>query len=347
MRDFFWYKFLPWMMKNKYEEHVFAPKSVDELHDICQEYEYAGFPGCCGSVDGVHVPWYGFKAGARAECVGKEKHPTLVFGVTVDHRYRIMHVTSAHAGATNDKFVIRADDFHTQMMHTSMYKDFTYNLLDSRNGDQKRYKGCYVLCDGGYGDWRNLVSAYKCVAPGSYKANWSHRVGSVRKDAECTFGILKARFRVLFGRQYRHNATDVEHVFKVCCILHNMLMRARDVTPWRGFDMLQQAEAEHIMDDAVDLQEVNAHGAAVRNIQHEEAVLVEGDDDNNDTRVLDEDDAGGVHELNAKVAMQDALTRHWRFYAERHRDEHNGYYPFVYRASLDAQLRQDAEQGGR
>ena len=45
--------------------------------------------------------------------------------------------------------------------------------------------------------------------------------------------------------------------------------------------------------------------------------------------------------------MQDALTRHWRFYAERHRDEHNGYYPFVYRASLDAQLRQDAEQGGR
>ena len=243
--------------------------------------------------------------------------------------------------------MIRADDFHTRIMHTSVYKDFTYNLLDSRNGDQKRYKGCYVLCDGGYGDWRNLVSAYRCVAPGSYKANWSHRVGSVRKDAECTFGILKARFRILFGRQYRHNATDVEHVFKVCCILHNMLMRARDVTPWRGFDMLQQAEEEHCLDDAVDLQEVNAHGASVHNIQHEEAELVEGDDDNNETRVLDEDDAGGVHELNAKVAMQDALTRHWRFYAERHRDEHNGYYPFVYRASLDAQLRQDAEQGGR
>ena len=36
---------LPWMMKNKYEEHVFAPKSVDELHDICQQYEYAGSLG--------------------------------------------------------------------------------------------------------------------------------------------------------------------------------------------------------------------------------------------------------------------------------------------------------------
>ena len=43
-------------------------------------------------------------------------------------------------------------------------------------------------------------------------------------------------------------------------------------------------------------------------------------------RVLDEGDDGGVHELKAKVAMQDALTRHWQFYAKRHRDEHDGYY---------------------
>jgi hypothetical protein len=126
-----------------------------------------------------------------------------------------------------------------------------------------------------------------------------------------------------------------------------MIMRARDVTLWRGFDMLQQAEEEHILDDAADLQEVNARGEFVRNVQRYDAVLVEGDDDNDDTRVRDDGDDGGVHELNAKAAMQDALTRHWRFYAERHRDEHDGYYPFVYRASLDAQLRQDAEQDGR
>lgn len=108
------------------------------------------------------------------------------------------------------------------------------------------------------------------MAPGSYKADWSHRVGSVRKDAECTFGILKARFRILFTRQYSHNTVDVEHVFKVCCILHSMLMRARDVTPWRGFDMLQQVEEEHNLDDAGDLHNVNARGETVRNIEREE-----------------------------------------------------------------------------
>ena len=124
-------------------------------------------------------------------------------------------------------------------------------------------------------------------------------------------------------------------------------MRARDVTPWRRFDMLQQVEEEHNLDDAGDLHNVNARGETVRNMEREETVLVEGDDADDDMCVLNDDDDGGVHELNAKVAMQSALTRHWRFYAERHRDEHDGCYPFVYRASLDAQLRQDAEQGGQ
>ena len=228
MRDFFWGTFIPWMMARKYEENVYAPRNMDELQEVCDEYDYAGFPGCCGSVDGVHVLWYGFKSGARADFVGKEKQPTLVFGVTVDHRYRIMHVTSAHAGTTNDKFVIRGDDFHTRIMHTQLYKDYKFDLLTSRDGIRARYKGCYVLCDGGYGDWRNLVSAFSCVEPFSHRANWSHRVGSVRKDSECTFGVLKARFRVLTSRIYRCNATDVENMFKVCCCLHNMIMRARD-----------------------------------------------------------------------------------------------------------------------
>ena len=176
MRRFFWGKFLPWMMARKYKDTVYAPRNVDELQDVCEEYAYAGFPGCCGSVDGVHVPWYGFKSGARADFVGKEKQPTLVFGVTVDHRYRIMHVTEAHAGATNDKFVIRGDEFqfHTRIMHTELYKDYNFDLFTSKEGaETTRYKGCYVLCDGGYGDWRNLVSAFSCVEPFSPRANWS------------------------------------------------------------------------------------------------------------------------------------------------------------------------------
>ena len=188
---------------------------------------YAGFSGCYGSVDGVHVPWYGFKSGAlAADFVGKEKQPTLVFGVTFDHRYRIMNFTEAHAGATNDKFVVIGDEFHTLIMHTQLYKDYKFDVYTSRDGARTCYKGRYVLCDGGCGDWRHLVSAFSYVEPFSPRVNWSHRVGSVRKDGECTFGVLKARFRVLTSRMYRRTAADVENLFKVCCCLHNMIMSA-------------------------------------------------------------------------------------------------------------------------
>ncbi len=348
MRDFFWYKFLPWMMENKYEEHVFAPKSVDELHDICQEYEYAGFPGCCGSVDGVHVPWYGFKAGARAEYVGKEKHLTLVFGVTVDHRYRIMHVTEAHAGATNDKFVIRGDEFHTRIMHTELYKDYKFDLFTSKDGAKTtRYKGCYVLCDGGYGDWRNLVSAFSCVEPFSPRANWSHRVGSVRKDSECTFGVLKARFRVLTSRMYRRKAADVENLFKVCCCLHNMIMRARDVRPGTGNVNLQATLDECNLDEGEDLQDVNARGQPVKNLRSTSTVDVVDDDVVLRVDARDESDCDDAEELRHKTALQNALMRHWRIYAELHREEYDGYHPFVYSGSRLSRERLDAINGGR
>ena len=62
-RDFFWEKFVPWMMKNKYDETVRAPRTRDELAATVHEYEEVGFPGCCGSVDGTHVAWYAFSSG--------------------------------------------------------------------------------------------------------------------------------------------------------------------------------------------------------------------------------------------------------------------------------------------
>ena len=33
-----------WMMAGKYKDTVYAPRNVDELQDVCEEYAYAGFP---------------------------------------------------------------------------------------------------------------------------------------------------------------------------------------------------------------------------------------------------------------------------------------------------------------
>jgi hypothetical protein len=248
-----------------------------------------------------------------------------------------MHVIEAHTGATNDKFVIRGDEFHTRIMHTELYKDYNFDLFTSKEGaETTRFKGRYVLCDGGYGDWRNLVSAFSCVELFSPRANWSHRV---------------ARFRVLTSRMYRRKAADVENLFKVCCCLHNMIMRARDVRPGTGNVNLQITLDECNLDDGDDLQDVNARGQAVTNLRSTSIVDVDDDDDNDDVVLRvdsrDESDSEGAEELQHKTALQNALMRHWRIYAELHREEYDGYHPFVYSGSRLARERLDAMNGGR
>ena len=215
-------------------------------------------------------------------------------------------------------------------MHTELYKDYNFDLFTSKDGAETTlYKRCCVLCDVGYGDWRNLVYAFSCVEPFLPRANWSHRVGSVRKDFECTFGVLKVRFRVLTSRMYRRKAADVENLFKLCCCLHDMIMRARDVRPGTGNVNLQATLDECNLDDGDDLQDVNARRQPVTNIRS--TSIVDVDDDDDDDVVLrvdsrDESDSGGAEELRHKTALQNALLRHWRI---MHREEYDGHHPFV------------------
>lgn len=52
---------------------------------------------------------------------------------------------------------------------------------------------------------------------------FSQALESVRKDVECFFGVLKARFRILKLAMTYHKQERIDNVFFTCCILHNML----------------------------------------------------------------------------------------------------------------------------
>ena len=57
---------------------------------------------------------------------------------------------------------------------------------------------------------------------------------SIRKDIECFFGMLKARFRFFLNTIQFHSFLDIEKAFKTSCILHNMLLTydGRDLQEW-------------------------------------------------------------------------------------------------------------------
>ena len=79
------------------------------------------------------------------------------------------------------------------------------------------------MVDNGYLSWSCTVppdangKTYKTI-------RFSEWLESMRKDVECTFGILKGRFAVLrYGIRF-HKLYMCDQLFMTCCALHNLLL---------------------------------------------------------------------------------------------------------------------------
>ena len=95
--------------------------------------------------------------------------------------------------------IVRFDTFLTDVRAGRILTDNEFELLSyDKEGNviSVWYNGVYVIVDNGYLAW-------SCTVPpisGTHKIDktrWSRWVESMRKDVECTFGILKGRWRIL------------------------------------------------------------------------------------------------------------------------------------------------------
>lgn len=58
----------------------------------------------------------------------------------------------------------------------------------------------------------------------------------MRKDVERTYGILKGKWRILKNGICLHRVDVVDHIWKTCCALHNMLLHVDGYTELRNYD---------------------------------------------------------------------------------------------------------------
>ena len=79
------------------------------------------------------------------------------------------------------------------------------------------------MVNNGYLSWSTTITpmkdgvTYKCI-------RFSEWLDSMRKDVECTFGIMKGRFCILrYGIQLK-SIEKCDKIWKTCCTLHNMLL---------------------------------------------------------------------------------------------------------------------------
>ena len=236
-------------------------------------YQQCGLPGCAFSQDGVHVAWDRCPSSLRSEHSGKENYPTIVWNVNVSHTTHIYNIHGHYRdsalstlaphnyktwrggfkGAINDKSMVQDDPLVAAVGKDTLYTEFEYEVYINEEGDTRIMKGIWILNDGGYHRWLHTLAGPKAeLAPTLEGEFWGGRCESIRKDAERCFGILKKRFRILRLPFLYHKAKDIDTTFKVCAILHNMLLQYDGLDTIGRFDTDYTSQEECDDDIAVD-----------------------------------------------------------------------------------------------
>jgi hypothetical protein len=164
------------------------------------EYMQAGLPGCVGSTDATHILLEKVEYRFRQSHLGfKSSHTSRTYNITVNHRRQILATTTGHPALWNDKTLVLFDNFVVSLHEGCHLDDVTFEMYESdRNGNiQKvKYSGAWLIVDNGYLNWSVTVPPLK-ASTSCPKIRFSQCLVSMRKDVECTFGILKGRFQIL------------------------------------------------------------------------------------------------------------------------------------------------------
>ena len=221
------YEFIEWISVDKFHEEVYFPRNEAERDRIESCYAKAGFPGCIGSTDGVHIlakkiPKAHHHAAKKAG--GKTSY---VVNVVVDMNYIVQSVSGVFYGATNDMVALESDpSFAESLGQNPLFRDAEYTLKDIEGNDVIE-TGNYLLSDGGYCQDKRLMYPVKTGRlANTPPALCSRRIESVRKDAEDTFSHVKNAFALFEGPVRFSNPTQVTNMVRTLFYLHNRRARS-------------------------------------------------------------------------------------------------------------------------
>jgi len=231
--------FVDWMANNVYPLYVKLP-TAEELDRNGAEYTAAGVPGTVASVDVVHIRQWAVCANLKQFATGKEKFPTRAYEVMVNHRRLILYVTPGFYGSVVDKTIVKFDEAMTSI-RDGLYSEYETKIYND-TGLKIDIRGAHTINDNGYLNWACMMEPSK-ISSSVAEANWSEMVESLRKDVECTFGILKALFAIL---KYGSRFTDMrvmDNIFKTCCTIYNQKLLARGGDePWVHLSTFEAGE---------------------------------------------------------------------------------------------------------
>jgi hypothetical protein len=164
------------------------------------EFQQAEFSGCIGSTDATHIAIERCIYRLRNNHLSPKQHlTTCTFNLTVNHCRHILSTTVGYPGRWNDKTVVLFDSFVRGIYEGSVVPDLSFELFECDefgNTSTTEYRGPWLIVDNGYLQWSTTVPPLKHHDTEAER-RWSQWLESLRKEVECTFGILKCRWRIL------------------------------------------------------------------------------------------------------------------------------------------------------
>ena len=225
-----------------YPVYVHGPRDNSEMETVTGLYAASGFPGCIGSTDCVHIRWERCPAvWSSAYRNGKHSYASIAYEMTVTHSKKFQSTTTGHYGTTSDETIVKFDGFVQQVRLDRRYTNAEFELQVGPN-EWITERGVYLLVDGGYHKWCIMQCPIKHT-PEVDQIRWSEFAESIRKDVECSFGILKKRFQILKIGVNWQRKTDIDNAVFSCVILHNMLHE------FDGYDERWENEIENSHND--------------------------------------------------------------------------------------------------
>ena len=193
-------------------KYIHTPQSTSDITSHMDEFQLADMPGACASSDATSIVHELCSHRLQRIHKGfKTKYPTRTYNLTVNHRREILATTTGHPGSFNDKTVVMYNEFITDIKNGNILEDYEFELLERRDGVvvPVKYKGVWIVVDNGYHSWSITVPpiSNSCLRN---EIRWSEWLESLRKDVECTFGILKGRWRVLKTGIRLHRTESVD-----------------------------------------------------------------------------------------------------------------------------------------
>lgn len=176
-----------------------------------------GFPNCVGTIDGKHI---------RVKC---PKHSgtifynyknffSIVLQAVADAKYKFIAIEVGGCGKQSDGGTFSSSQFYSLLRSQELALPHAVPLPGTSISMPHVF-----LADEAYPLLENLLKPYPRRDCSLEKEYFNRRLSRARRCVECAFGILNAKWRILW-KPIETKPSFAESIIKTICVLHNTIM---------------------------------------------------------------------------------------------------------------------------